>query len=177
MTTQTDTVRYPIGPWVDKGTYSADLVQQLVERISTLPEEYQTVADRCSDYDLRRQYRAGSWTVQQLFHHVADTHLMHFMRLKNALSTPEPTIGVIADVNAWAALDEAQTAPIQSSVTMLRGTHQRIAYLAGHLTPDQLDITYFHPPRQRNLSLPQALDIIVWHAEHHLGHIRLAMSL
>ena len=177
MTTQSDIVRYPVGPWIDKGSYSADLIQQLVERINTLPEDYQAVADSCSGDDLRRQYRDGSWTVQQLFHHVADTHLMHFMRLKNVLSSPEPTIGVMADVNAWAVLDEARTAPIQASVTMLRGTHQRIAFLAQTLTPDQLNITYFHPTRQRHLSLAQALDIIVWHAEHHLAHIRLALSL
>lgn len=177
MTTEpTDPTRYPIGLWQSKDTYTVAEIRQLVDQIATLPDAYALVLANVSTADLSRQYRPGSWTVQQLVHHVADTHMLHFMRLKNALTAPD-TVGVMADVNAWAALSEGQHAPIADSLILLKGIHQRIAFLVGTLLPDQLAITYYHPVRQRHLTLAQALSVIVWHAEHHLAHIRLALQV
>ncbi|GAB3884574.1 DinB family protein [Spirosoma agri] len=176
MTTEsTDSTRYPIGLWQSQDAYTIAEIRQLVDQIGTLPDAYALVLTDISAVDLSRQYRPDSWTIQQLVHHVADTHMLHFMRLKNALTAPNTT-GVMADVNAWAALSEGQYAPISDSLTLLKGIHQRIAFLVGTLRPDQLAITYYHPGRQRDLTLAQALSVIVWHAEHHLAHIRLALQ-
>lgn len=176
MTTNLEQLRYPIGPWRPQDEYSAETIRHIAERIRQLPQEYEATVSTLSASELSKQYRPGSWTVQQLVHHVADTHLMHFLRLKHALTEPNTT-GIMGDVNAWAALEEAKTALVPDSLLMLTGLHRRIAHLAETLTSSDLAITYFHPVRQRHLTLADALSIIVWHGEHHLGHIRLALGL
>lgn len=174
MITDLDQLRYPIGLWQAQETYSLETIQYIIRRIRQLPGEYEAAVSALSANNLAKQYRPGSWTVQQLVNHVADTHLLHFLRLKHALTEPNTT-GVIGDVNAWAALEEAQTAPVADSLLMLTGLHQRIAHLAETLTTADLAISYYHPGRRRDLTLAQALSIIVWHGEHHLAHIRLAL--
>ncbi|GAB3574122.1 bacillithiol transferase BstA [Spirosoma luteolum] len=168
-------LRFPIGPWQGRPSYSSDDMYYLIDRIRQLPGEYADKLANRSDDDLNRQYRPDSWTVLQLVHHVADTHLLHYLRLKHAL-TESDTKAVVGDVDAWASLDEAQTAPVAFSLTMLQGTHERLAWLAQTLTPTELALTYYHPIRQKHLSLADALSITVWHAEHHLAHIGLALK-
>ena len=175
MTTDSDQLRYPIGPWQAQDQYSPETLQQIIQRIRQLPGEYETVVSGLSADQLEKQYRTGSWTVLQLVHHVADTHLLHFLRLKHALTEPDTT-AVMGDVNAWAALEEARTAPPADSLLMLTGLHSRIAHVADTLTTADLAITYYHPGRQRHLTLAQALSVVVWHGEHHLAHIRLALG-
>ncbi len=170
-----DPLRFPIGPWQPQETYTLANIRQLVDQIRTLPDVYALVLNNATPDDLRKQYRPGSWTVQQLVHHVADIHLLHFLRLKNALVEPGAT-AIMADMNGWAALPEARNAPISDSVTMLYGVHRRIAFLAGSLQPEELAVTYYHPLRARTLTISQALSMTVWHGEHHLAHIRLAMQ-
>lgn len=175
MTTDPEQLRYPIGLWQAQDDYSPETIQHIIQRIRQLPGEIGTVVLNLPPDELAKQYRPGSWTVQQLVNHVADTHLLHFLRLKHAL-TESNTIGVMGDVNAWAALDEARTAPVADSLLMLTGLHQRIAHLADTLTTADLAISYYHPGRQRHLTLAQALSIVVWHGEHHIAHIRLALA-
>lgn len=170
-----DQLRYPIGPWQEQPAYTPAYLAQLLARIRSVPADYAALTASLPDADLAKQYRAGSFTVRQLVHHVADTHLMHLFRFKNALLTPgQPAL--MADVNGWAGLEEARTAPVAPSLTLLDGVHQRIAFLGETLTPDQLAITYHHAIRQRDVTLAQALDMVVWHTEHHLAHIRLALD-
>lgn len=176
MTTEPiDPSRHPIGPWQPQETHTLADIKQLVDQIRTLPDVYALVLAGATPDDLDKQYRPGSWTVRQLVHHVADIHMLHFMRLKNALVNPG-TPGILVDMDGWAALAEARNAPITDSLTMLKGIHQRIAFLAGSLQPEDLAVTYYHPIRQRDLTIPQALSMTVWHGEHHLAHIRLAMQ-
>jgi uncharacterized damage-inducible protein DinB len=170
-----DQRRFPIGPWQERPEYSLDSIKQISKRIQQLPSEYAKQTANLSDEDLLKHYREGSFTVRQLVHHVADMHILHYARIKNALLAPGQT-GWMVDMNGWANTEEAQTAPIDSSLNMLEGTHQRIAFLAQTLSPEQLAITYHHPFRQRDLTLAQALHIVMWHAEHHLAHIRLALA-
>lgn len=168
-------LRYPIGPWTEKPAYTPDVVAAIIDRIEQTPAEYATLTANLDANDLAKQYREGSFTIQQLVHHVADTHMMHLFRFKNALLMPgQPAL--MADVSGWASLEEARTAPVSYSLTMLEGTHQRIVFLARTLSPEQLAITYHHTIRQRDMTLAQALDTVAWHAEHHLAHIRIALG-
>jgi uncharacterized damage-inducible protein DinB len=168
-------LRYPIGPWTPKQDYTPDVMAAIIDRIAQLPAEYTALTANLSDDDLGKQYREGSFTVRQLVHHVADIHIVYLIRFKNALLVSgQPAF--MSDVNGWANLEEARTSPVAYSLMMFEGAHQRIAHLARTLTTGQLDATYYHPLRQREISLTQALDMAVWHAEHHLGHIRIALA-
>jgi uncharacterized damage-inducible protein DinB len=175
MTPDLEALRYPIGSWQSQDRYSSDEIGFLVQRIRDVPGEYAAAVSPCGPDDLGKTYRSGSWTVRQLVHHVADTHAMHLVRFKHALTEPGKP-AVMGLINDWAALEEARTAPVADSLLLLDGLHRRIAYLVETLSPAQLALTYYHPGRQRDLTLAQAISIVVWHAEHHLAHIRLALG-
>ena len=83
-----DQLRFPIGPWAEKPAYTPDVMASLIDRIASLPADYISLAANLSDTDLTRQYREGSFTVRQLVHHVADMHILHLARLKNAMLRP-----------------------------------------------------------------------------------------
>jgi len=174
-TIPTDSRQYPVGLWDGRDTYTPNERRALIDQLRALPAHYRRETGSLSDEELTRQYRPGSWTVRQLVHHVADTHHWHLFRVKQALAEAEKTTGLFASVNAWATLPDSQTAPVDSSLMMLEGTHQRWAFLCDTLSETDWMRVYYHPGRQRDLSLVQALAVGVWHARHHLAHIALAL--
>lgn len=168
--------QYPIGPWDGRDTYTPDERQMLVALLRNLPDQYRQLTESLPDDALANQYRPGSWTIRQLVHHVADTHHWHLFRVKQALAESEKTTGIFGSVNAWANSPDATHAPVAPSLLMLDGIHQRWAYLCDTLTDADWERVYYHPIRQRDLNLMQALAIAVWHGQHHLAHIRLALE-
>lgn len=174
-TTPADARQYPIGRWDGRDAYTPDERRDLINQLRALPAQYRRETGSLPDEDLMRPYRPGSWTVRQLVHHVADTHHWHFFRVKQALAETEKTTGLFASVNAWATLPDTLTAPVEPSLLLIEGIHQRWALLGDNLSEADWARVYYHPGRQRDLSLAQALAIGVWHARHHLAHIRLAL--
>jgi hypothetical protein len=175
-TSATDARQYPIGPWDNRDTYTSDERTGLIGELRRLPALYRQTTQSLTDEQLARVYRPGSWTVRQLVHHVADTQHWHFFRVKQALAEAEKTIGIFGNVNAWAATPDVQQAPVDSSLLLIEGIHQRWAFLCETLSEADWKRVYYHPFRQRDLTLEQALAIGVWHGRHHLAHIGLALE-
>ncbi|QIP17092.1 putative metal-dependent hydrolase [Spirosoma aureum] len=171
-----DNRKYPIGPFVIQETYSPGELAQIIHRIETIPAEYRRLVENLSPDDLAKTYREGSWTVRQLVHHVADIQLLHYLRMKKALTEPDYSEATMIDMNAWAGTADATTAPVDDSLLLFEGAHRRYAYLARSLDEKALAIRYNHPVRKIQFTQAQALAISVWHAEHHLAHIKLALS-
>jgi hypothetical protein len=169
--------QYPIGPWTSQDHYTPAEIDTLIGQLTQLPAQYRQLTETLPDADLARTYRPGSWTVRQLVHHVADTHEWHLIRVKHVLTLPEKTTALIGNVNAWAMLADSVSAPVGPSLAVLEAVHLRWAYLSQSLQPADFERAYYHPLRQRDITLAQALHVGVWHAEHHLAHIRLALSL
>lgn len=176
MTTPVNALQYPVGPWDGQDTYTPDERHVLVDQLRAIPNLYRQATESLTDEQLTRHYRPGSWTVRQLVHHVADTHHWHFFRVKQALAEIEKTVGLFGNVNAWSDMAETRTAPVDYSLLILEGVHQRWAHLCETLSEADWKRVYYHPVRQRDLSLEQALAIAVWHARHHLAHIGLALQ-
>lgn len=174
-TAPADPRQYPIGLWDGRDAYTADERRALIEQLRLLPTHYRRQTESVSDDDLARQYRTGSWTVRQLVHHVADTHHWHFFRVKQALAETEKTTGLFASVNAWGTLPDSLTGPVGPSLLLIEGIHQRWAFLCDTLSEADWARVYYHPGRQRDLSLAQALAVGVWHGRHHLAHIEWAL--
>lgn len=173
--TNIENVQYPIGKWAAKEIYSTEEIQQNMADILAYPLKYRELTENLSNEDLEKIYRAGSWTIRQVVHHVADTHLWHFIRIKQALTEENPQ-GIFGNVNALSTLPDAAKAPIEDSLQMIESTHKRYAYLFLNIPASDYHRTYYHPFRQINVTLPQAIDMTVWHAKHHLGHILIALG-
>lgn len=171
-----DNRKFPIGPFVCQDTYSTDELAELIATIETSPATYRQLVENLSTDDLARTYREGSWTVQQLVHHVADIQLLHFFRMKKALTEPDYETVTLINLDGWAATPDANQAPIDDSLILFEGATQRYVRLGKSLTDDQLAIRYYHPVRQRSYTQAQALAMSAWHVQHHLAHIRLALE-
>jgi hypothetical protein len=114
-------------------------------------------------------YRPGGWTVRQVIHHVPDSHMNMYVRLRMALTEDEPTIKPY-DEARWAELEDARTADVEVSLDLLAALHHRWVLLARALTPEDLARRFRHPERGV-LTLDQALAMYAWHCRHHLAHI------
>ncbi len=168
--------KYPIGTFSLQQTYTPTELDQLIDILKMSPAQYRRLVENLTPDDLAKTYREGSWTVQQVVHHVADMQLLHFLRMKKALTEPDYESATLVDMNAWAATPDSTTAPVADSLLLFEGVHRRYVYLAKSLDDTQLAIRYFHPVRQIWFTQAQALAMSAWHVQHHLAHIRLALA-
>jgi hypothetical protein len=161
-------LRFPIGPDVIPAQTSAAERSARIAAIASLPAEFRAAVAGLSDTQLDSPYRLGGWRVRQLVHHVADSHANGYIRLKLALTEPNPTIKPYAEA-LWAELADS-VLPIEMSLRMLDTIHERWASILRSLKPAQFDLTYQHPERGL-LTLDVALASYVWHGQHHTAHI------
>ncbi|KAA0989833.1 YfiT family bacillithiol transferase [Dyadobacter aurulentus] len=168
--------KYPIGQFTWQERYTDEELANLISVIESAPADYRELVADLAESDLDKTYREGSWTVRQLVHHVADIHLLHFFRMKKALTEPDYKEVTLINMDGWAETVEAKDMPIDTSLAIFEKIGERYLYLAKSLTADQLDIAYFHPLRKIWLSQRHALAMSAWHVTHHFAHIELALG-
>lgn len=165
----TDSLSYPIGRWTAPASVAAAELAESVARIAALPDRLRAAVKDLDPPQLATPYRPGGWTVRQLVHHLADSHLNAYVRIKLGVTEDEPRITAY-DQEAWATLPDVELVPIAASLGILDGIHARWAALLGALTAAQWQRRYLHPENG-----VQRLDIVVhhyaWHGNHHLAHI------
>ena len=122
-----------------------------------------------TNVQLDTPYRDGGWTVRQVVHHVPDSHMNSYIRFKLALTEHEPTIKPY-DEQIWANLLDARTAPVDPSLELLEGLHQRWAILLRSLTEDDVQRKFFHP-ELGTVTVDQYIALYAWHGKHHVAHI------
>lgn len=165
--------QFPIGPLqVPENVTNAD-VQTWLEKISSYTERLEKVALGLSEEELAKKYRQNSWTVKQLVHHIADSQLNMFQRLKLALTDNNPTVPAF-NQDKWAVQPDTSSA-ISSSIRMLEGINERIVNLGTTLTEEQLQRKFTH---EQNGEITVAIKLakLAWHQEHHLEHIKIALT-
>lgn len=164
-----DDLRYPIGKFVDE-PFSEDLLRERLLDIRALPQEIEYAVTNLDHHHLDTPYRDGGWTVKQVVHHVADSHMNAYIRFKLALTETKPTIRPYEQA-AWAELPDSQNVPVNLSVTLLFALHARWGEILKHLTPDQWNLTVYHPEHKKEMSLWYLLGMYAWHGRHHVAHI------
>src|SRR5687767_10032135 len=141
MTAVTDP-RYPIGPFAAAAT-SDEVRRTAIGELAALPARMREAVSGLSDAQLDTPYRAGGWTVRQVVHHVADSHMGGFHRMKLALTEDRPTVKPY-DEKAFARLADMRL-PVAVSLDLLDALHARWAAVCRDLTPAQFDRVYLHP--------------------------------
>lgn len=165
----TQDLRYPIGKFQSKDIFSSDEVKSFINRISLAPGRYEKELSTLSDAQLDTPYREGGWTLRQVVHHVADSHMNAYIRIKWALTENNPIIKAYEE-KEWATTPETK-APPALSLHLLKALHEKIVLLASQLSEDELTKTFTHPETKRQIRLDQLLGMYAWHGEHHLAHI------
>ncbi len=148
--------------------------QVAIQRIAALPAQLEALVAGHPDADLNKSYGPGKWTARQVIHHLADSHIHSFIRMRFIATTDNPTIQPY-DQDAWALLPDACTGPIEPSLQILKGAHARWAAFLRALPDDAFNRTGFHPERG-TVSLDDLVRIYAGHGEKHLEHIRIAFG-
>ncbi|WP_341960100.1 putative metal-dependent hydrolase [Planococcus maritimus] len=167
-------VKFPIGQLQVPDEVTAEDVNEWLREIDSYTTRLRELVDSLSDEDLNKTYRDGSWTIRQLVHHVADSQLALYERLKLALTEYQPTVSEF-DQDKWAYLPDNRL-PVESSIRMLEGLNERIVALGNYVTGAQLDRVFIHET-DGEIRVAETLAKLSWHEEHHLAHIRIALEL
>lgn len=160
--------RYPIGKF---RRAEADLNDHgpAIAELAALPEKLREAVEGLGAPQLDTPYREGGWTVRQLVHHLADSHMNAYVRVRLALTEDWPTIKPY-DEKLWAGLPDASAAPLEPSLAILAGLHQRWVLLLRSLTGEQWQRGYAHPENGRQ-TLAEVTALYSWHSRHHVAHI------
>jgi len=163
-------LRFPIGEF----TYNKSLEPSIsIEEISKFPEQLRMCLKDVKPEQLGWKYRQGGWTVKQVVHHCADSHINAYTRFKVALTENGKTITPY-DENAWTNLKEVEKTPIEVSLQLLDYLHVR--WINCLETIEDWSPSYHHPGDNALVSMHEAVQMYSWHSRHHLGHIKLGLS-
>lgn len=171
MENDLEELRYPIGRYQKPEVWNPEMVQDWIKVLEVLPLWMDACIENLDEAQLQVPYREGGWTIQQVVHHVADSHVNAYIRLKLALTEDNPTIKPY-DENAWALLEDVKRVPVNISVTMLHTIHRRMVAILKNMKPADWERTYFHPEHKRTFPLWEMVATYAWHSRHHTEHIR-----
>ena len=160
---------YPIGKYELKPFSEKELQDRLIE-IKVLPRILERAIINLDQAQLDTPYREGGWTVTQLVHHVADSHMNAFIRFRLGLTESNPTIKPY-DQDAWVKLADYKTVPINVSLTLLHGLHLRWHAMLLALSKEEWERTIYHPEHKKTITLWDMLGDYAWHGAHHVAHI------
>jgi uncharacterized damage-inducible protein DinB len=161
--------RYPIGKF-EQQPYSEQQKQAWLLDLQFLPEALERAINNLDEAQLYTPYRDGGWTVKQLVHHVADSHMNAYIRFKLGLTEDKPTIKPYEE-QEWALLADNDIVPINVSLTLLHALHIRWVASIKNLTEEQWNRLVVHPAANREMSLWFLLGLYAWHSKHHTAHI------
>ncbi|MGA2483774.1 MAG: YfiT family bacillithiol transferase [Candidatus Acidiferrales bacterium] len=161
--------RYPIGKYKEPAAVTPALRQQAIAQIAQTPAKVREAVRGLSDAQLDTPYRDGGWTLRQVVHHLADSHMNAYVRLRLALTEEKPTIKPYEEAR-WAELEDAKRAPVEVSLALLQPLHERFVRLFRSLSAEDYSRTFVHPAHGAR-TLDWLLFIYAWHGAHHTAHI------
>jgi len=165
-----DELRYPLGKYYPPENITANQREEWLNTIIDLPTQMDAAAKNLNDEQLDCPYREGGWTVRQVVHHVADSHMNAYIRFKLAITEDNPTIKPYEEKD-WAELNDSKNAPIENSLLIIKYLHRRWAQVIQQIKDAEWERTFYHPENKRTYTLAFALGLYAWHSQHHVAHI------
>ena len=124
---------------------------------------------------LNYNYRPAGWTIKQVVHHCADSHMNAIIRFKLTLTEELPTIKPYFE-DRWANLNVSNFDDISNSLVLITALHKQWASLLKSLNSEQLARQFFHPESKIKSSLSETIGMYAWHGNHHLAHIKQGLQ-
>jgi uncharacterized damage-inducible protein DinB len=162
-------LRYPVGKYVRCETLSPAQRAEAIAQIAATPGNLRDAVAGLSHEQFDTPYRPGGWTVRQVVHHLPDSHMNSYVRLKLALTENDPTIKTYEE-QLWAELPDSRDTPVEFSLTLLEALHQRWETLLRSMKPEEFSRTLRHPALGP-MTIDNMLGIYAWHGRHHVAHI------
>ena len=161
--------RYPIGKYIAQ-LFSEKQLEEWLHDIDSLPLQLENAILNLDESQLNTPYREGGWTVKQLVHHVADSHMNAYIRFKLGLTENNPVINAYQEA-VWAEMADTKNVPVNISLTLLFALHKRWVEILKNISRGEFDRTVFHPEHKKELSLWFLLGLYAWHGKHHVAHV------
>ena len=168
-----ENLKYPIGKFEIPASFNKESIEQWISTIREFPQKIQNEITSLSEAELEQQYRPEGWTIRQVVHHCADSHMNSFIRFKLALTEDVPTIKPYEE-NIWAELEDSKNLDVNISVNLLFALHQRWVVLLNSFVESVWEKKFRHPETNQLIDLKTNLAIYAWHCNHHLAHIKQA---
>jgi DinB superfamily len=173
--TDLEQLRYPLGRFARLAApRTRAAIDATIDTIEQTPARFRALVEGRTDGQLDTRYRPEGWTVRQVVHHVPDSHMNAYIRMKFAVTEDTPTIKPY-DEARWAELSEAKTGPVDMSLALLDALHRRWMMFLRSLADADFSKAYVHPELGR-VTLDEAVALYAWHCRHHEGHIRLGLG-
>ena len=161
--------RYPVGKFPSPKVITAADRTGWINEIEAAPAQLRAALAGLTAEQLDTPYREGGWTLRQVAHHVPDSHMNAFIRIKLALTETEPVIKPY-DEAAWALLGDVAATPVETSLMLLEVLHNRWVVLLRGMSETDWQRCYVHPDMGK-IALERALAIYAWHGRHHVAHV------
>lgn len=168
-------LKYPIGGLSFPKEISTAMMQEWIDNIASFPNQIKTAIEGLNEAELNWIYRPDGWTIKQVIHHCADSHMNAFIRFKLALTEEIPTIKPYLEAS-WAQLADTTEVEVDHSVRLLEALHYRWAVLLKSMTEEDFQRKFHHPELKRDLRLQSNLCLYSWHCQHHLAHVKQAKA-
>lgn len=162
-------LRYPVGKFVRPEKISEEDRRQYIAQVEDAPAKLRAAVQGLTEAQLDTPYREGGWTVRQVAHHLADSHMHSYIRFKLALTENEPTVKTY-DQERWAELPDARTLPVETSLTLLESLHRRFVAMLRAMSEADFRKTLKHP-ELGTVALEKYVAMYAWHGRHHVAHI------
>ena len=162
-------LKYPIGKFQKPETLTEKHIQLWIQDVALLPHQIRQAVNELTDEQLGTPYRPDGWTVRQVVHHVADSHMNAYIRFKLALTEENPTIKPYEEA-LWAELPDSKM-DIEISLNIIDNLHARWVTILRGMTEKDFEQTFFHPAQQKSSALKTIVGMYSWHGRHHVAHI------
>jgi uncharacterized damage-inducible protein DinB len=168
-------LKYPIGRYIAPEVVTIEQRAQWIADIEALPQLLRNAVANLTDSQLDTPYREEGWTLRQVVHHVADSHINAYTRYKLAATEDNPAIRPYIE-SRWAELPDAKHEPVEISLAILEAVHRRWVIHLKNMSNEDWNRTFFHPESKITFRLDVNLGLYSWHGRHHLAHITTTKS-
>ena len=140
----------------------------MIAEIAELPTKLRSAVSGLTERGFETLYK--KWTIRQIVHHLADSHVNSYARFRLALTEATPTIKPY-DEGKWAELSDAKSADVELSLCLLDALHARWVLLLRSMTDADFARTYIHPANGQTYRLAEVLGLYAHHGRHHLAQV------
>ncbi len=166
-------LRFPIGEFEKPPVITEEHLQEWIDAIETLPQRIISVTNNLSGKELSYKYRPDGWTIRQVVHHCADSHINSIIRFKLALTEDSPTIKPYFEDRFAKLIDYNE--PLDDAISILKGVHNKLGILLRSFSKDDLKREFVHPEYGKRYSIEETIGVYAWHSNHHFAHIEQAI--
>ncbi len=168
-------LRYPIGNFEYGKKYTINETRKHIKEIAALPKNLKKAVKKLKDGALDKPYRPNGWTARQVIHHLADSHMNAYIRMKLTVTENTPVVKPYEE-QLWAEMEDGKYGSAKLSIKLLTALHERWVQFLSTLTEEDLERGYFHPVSKMTIQLQEAIALYAWHSKHHLAHIKIVAS-